>query len=446
MKTRRRVIISLTLLALTLFLAWRFLRPMNIFVVSEAFERPIPTTDIPAPLITLSAKECAGCHPAFYEEWSGSMHSRAWTDPYFQVDWRFDGSQQICKNCHTPLDRQQEHRVLGFRDRNKWKPILAPNPDFDPGLQHEGVTCAVCHFREGRILGPFGNGDAPHPVEKLRDPNQVCVRCHVVGGNRWDTFYRFPPCGTVAEIHATAGAYLNKDQRSVVKGRSGEITISDTESLDCVGCHMPLVERSVVPGGKVRSVRRHLWRGGHDPEMVRQALEVTLNEVPEPASGKRGYVLQLTNVGAAHYLPTGTPDRHLTVRFRLLDQAGNVLKEKSHILKRNFLWRPFIVELWDTRLPRWQPRTYRFEFSTARMPEAAALEAVVRYHLLEESRRRRIGYENEEPISYEVYRRRIFLIKPEAGAEKILDKEVCRSPRISISQALSLQQSYMTFL
>lgn len=405
----------MTILALTVFFAWRFLRPMNIFVVSEAFERPISTTDIPIPLSTLSAKECAACHPIFYEEWSDSMHSRAWTDPYFQVDWRFDGSQQICKNCHIPLDRQQEHRVLGFRNKNKWNPLLAPNPDFDPALQHEGVTCAVCHIRGGKILGPFGSEDAPHPVEKLLDPNQVCVRCHVVGGNRWDTFYRFPPCGTVAEIHSTPGAYVNdKDQQPGItaRGRTGEITVSDTVSLDCVGCHMPLVERPVVPGGKVRPVRRHLWRGGHDPEMVKQALEIGLSETTEPSSGKRAYILQLTNVGAAHYLPTGTPDRHLTVSFRLLDQADIVLKEKRHILKRNFLWRPFIVELRDTRLPRWQPRTYRFEFSTIQEP--AVLEVVVRYHLLEESRRQRIGYENEEPISYEVYRQRVALKGPEA--------------------------------
>ena len=30
------------------------------------------------------------------------MHSQAWTDPYFQADWQFDGAQQICKNCHIP--------------------------------------------------------------------------------------------------------------------------------------------------------------------------------------------------------------------------------------------------------------------------------------------------------------------------------------------------------
>lgn len=390
---KRRRVILVGLLILTLFLVWRFTRPMNIFVVSEAFERPISTAVIPAPLKTLRAEECAGCHSEFYAEWVTSMHSRAWTDPYFQIDWRFDRSQQICKNCHTPLDRQQVGLVLGFRDRAKWNPILAPNPDYDPGLQHEGVTCAACHLREGKILGPFGDGEAPHPVTRLQNSNQVCLRCHMVGGRRWDTFYRFPPCGTAAEI-GVAG-----------KGKTGEISVSDVPSLRCVECHMPLEERPLTAGGRVRPVRRHLWRGGHDPSMVKSALSVRLTEEPGPSSERRRYVLTLTNVGAAHYLPTGTPDRHFTVRFRLLDGGGKVLKEERHRLKRTILWRPFIVDLWDTRLPYREPRAYRFDFSGAGRPAPAALEVVVRYHLLDEARRRKIGYENREPISYEVYRK-----------------------------------------
>ncbi len=111
---------------------------MNIFVVSEAFERPISTERIPFPMKALRAEECAACHQEFYREWSTTIHSQAWTDPYFQADWRFDRKQQICKNCHTPLDRQQPQRVLGFNDKDKWDPILAPNPDFDPELQAPG--------------------------------------------------------------------------------------------------------------------------------------------------------------------------------------------------------------------------------------------------------------------------------------------------------------------
>jgi len=106
MRSLKRNILLATIALAVIFLGWRFVRPMQILIVSPAFERPIDTRAAPAMFPTLSAKECATCHQAFYDEWSTTIHSQAWTDPYFQVDWRFDGSPQICKNCHIPLDRQ----------------------------------------------------------------------------------------------------------------------------------------------------------------------------------------------------------------------------------------------------------------------------------------------------------------------------------------------------
>ena len=301
MINRRSIIIGIIILA-TALMVWRFVRPMNIFVVTENFERPVSTLEIPDILETLSARECAGCHQEFYDEWQTTIHSKAWTEPYFQKDFEFDGSQQICRNCHTPLDRQQENLVLGFRDAEKWDPILAHNPRFDPDLQKEGVTCAACHLREGKILGTFGSELAPHPVNKIEDGNQICVACHVVDGQRWDTFFKFPPCGTVAEIQSTAAKNL-----TTKKGKSGEVVVSETSKLGCVNCHMPVVERALVKDGEIRKVRQHLWRGGHDPQMVKSGLTIKLAEAAPANAGKRNFNLTITNTGAAHYLPTGTP-------------------------------------------------------------------------------------------------------------------------------------------
>ncbi len=400
MAGKRSLVIGIGIAIFAAFLGWRLVRPMNIFVVTENFERPIDTGKSSMPTDALRASTCGACHREIYAEWKTSIHSQAWTDPYFRVDWKFDESQQICKNCHIPLDRQQEHKVLGFRDTEKLKPILADNPDFDAKLQHEGVTCAACHFKDGKILGVNGNLDAPHPVEKLANANEICLRCHIVQGARWDTFYRYPPCGTAAEIEAGAGRW---------QGRSGELTVRNVSELGCVQCHMPVVERALVEGGPVREGRRHLWRGGHDPAMVKQALDIRFAEIGADAADRRAFALTLTNVGAAHYLPTGTPDRYLSVRLRVLDRDGHPLEEEQHSLKRTTMWRPFIVDLWDTRLPRGQARTYRIELPSASTPASVAVEAVVRYHLLDEARRARIGYANTEPIAYEVFRSRIAL-------------------------------------
>ena len=429
----RKVILLLVLL-LVMFLAWRLIRPMNIFIVSDAFESTLSTTETSELLQTLHAEECGACHQEIYKEWQTTIHSQAWTDPYFQADWQFDRSQHICKNCHIPLDRQQEHIVTGFRDKDKWDPILAPNPDFDPQLQHEGVTCAACHLRDGKIVGTLGIEDVPHPVKKIDDPNTVCVRCHVVEGDRWDTFFRFPPCGTVAEIKANPYSRLTRadletraDYSGTLpempvtvatqtsspldypQGKTGEITLPDKSSLGCVQCHMPLVERPLVEGGQVRPVRQHLWRGGHDPAMVKQGLEILFTEAEKQSGSERKFILTITNVGAAHYLPTGTPDRSLSVELRSLDREGKVVKENHHSIKRTVMWRPFIIDLKDTRLPRWQPRSYEFTVPASGRQRPVAVEAVVRYHLLDERRRARINYTPDEPIDYEVFRQRLSL-------------------------------------
>lgn len=386
-----RPVLWLAAAGVVVFLGWRMVRPMNIYVVTEAFERPVDTSAAPAALGDLGAEGCGECHRTFYDEWRTTIHSRAWTDPYFQADWAFDGRPQNCKNCHIPLDRQQEHRVLGFNDADRWDPILAPNPDFDPALQHEGVTCAACHLREGRIQGVLGTVSDAHPVERLASGNEICVRCHLVSGERWDTFFRFPPCGTVAEIRAGAGG---------PRAPGGEAVMGDPATLGCVDCHMPLEERPLVPGGEVRPARRHLWRGGHDPEMVKRALAVDFGQVSDDR-----YRLTLTNVGAAHYVPTGTPDRHFTLTVRLLDGAGRVVAEEGRILKRRVMWRPFIVDLWDDRLPPGEPRHFDFDFPAAALAQARTVEATVRYGLVEESRLRRIGHRSEVPLSYTVYQR-----------------------------------------
>ncbi len=426
----KKIIISTIVVVVIGFFVWRFIRPMNIFVVEDQFAWPVDTSQAPAVLGKLSAKECGACHTAFYAEWQTTMHSQAWKGPYFQADWNFDNKKQACGLCHTPLDSQQPRKVLGYRDTDKWEPILEDNPNFDSKLQHEGVTCAACHYRDGKIVGVIKNTHAPHPVKILADPNQVCVRCHVVGGDRWDTFYRFPPCGTVAEIGSSLSnpptkadlrllgqlKPLKKDpdiiqqfgkQNITVKGRTGEGVVANVASLGCVQCHMPAVKRALVKGGKIRQSRHHYWRGGHDPDMVKKALSVKFAEQKLTNDGKRRFALTLANTGAAHYLPTGTPDRYLTVQLRVFDQQGHVLNEKTKSLIRSVLWRPFIIDLNDTRLARWQPRTYTIDIIDKK--KAVSVEASIRYHLMNEKRRKRIKYKNKTPIAYDVFRKKISL-------------------------------------
>jgi hypothetical protein len=363
------------------------IRPMNIFVVSDNFARPMSIIGPAEGLESMQASSCGECHQQIYREWATSMHAKAWTDPYYQVDLAFDGNQQICLNCHIPLQNQQENLVLGFEDKERFKPILKKNPDFDQKLQQEGVTCVVCHLRDGLIIGPYADAEAPHSTRfdpQMTDGVGICRQCHVVSGKRWDTFFRIPPCGTVSEI------------------KEGQ-----TVTIDCTNCHMPKINRPAADGEKNRPSSRHLWQGGHDRDTVQKALQAKLEIINEGENRKAN--LSLTNTGADHFLPTGTPDRHLTILFSLTDLTGTVIKEKKYTLKRTIMWRPFIIDLWDTRLKKDTPRELSFSWKRNDASVGSTLSVTVRYHLLDEARRKRIGYQNNTPISYTVFQERIEL-------------------------------------
>lgn len=382
LRKKKWIIIVIIILSV---LTWRFSRKLNIFVVDDKFAYPIQSA-VPTGVPSLRAKDCGVCHQEIYKEWSASIHARAWTEEYFVVDLDFENHPPVCDNCHIQLQNQRDYLVTGFHDKDRLNPIIKPNPDFDPVLQSEGVTCAVCHVRNGKIIGPFGSDLAPHPVTK--DPAFLsgispCKICHVVDGNRWDMFYKRPPCGTLSEISETG------------------------KKADCVGCHLPRVNRPIAEGGPKRIGGKHLFQGGHSPEMVKSALTVDYEKIVD--NNNVSFSITLTNTGATHNFPTGTPDRQLTLELQLINHAGRVIKEETHTMKRTVMWRPFIIELWDSRLAYNKPQTFLFSLDNDEEKQALFLDVVVRYHLLDEARRKRIGYKNTTPIRYPIYHKKITL-------------------------------------
>ncbi len=164
---------------------------------------------------------------------------------------------------------------------------------------------------------------------------------------------------------------------------------------------MPRTIRPLVEGGEPKPVRMHLWRGGHDPKQVRQAVKFDF-KITRQAGGAGEARLTLTNTGTDHFLPTGTPDRYLSVTFKLRGTDGKQ-KSKTFKLRRTIMWRPFIVDLWDSRLIKNQPQSYTFTWPRTTGDEKQTLKITVRYHLLDEARRKRINYQNNQPISYIIY-------------------------------------------
>jgi hypothetical protein len=394
MRLFAKILIGLLVVAGLIYLYYTEVKPIVIFGLRSDYAHAIPHQKIPEGLTSLRAESCGSCHKAIYEEWKTSIHSQAYRDPFFHAYWAKDKHTWVCLNCHSPLENQQPTLIKEIPRERVERAVQEPNPQYDADYQSEGVTCAACHVRDGVILGPFEDSAAPHPTKF--DPSfrttQVCYRCHsVVGGPA--QFYNGGPCGTYPEYES---GYWMKERGFI-----------------CQSCHMPEIDRPVATSGPIRQGRQHLWRGGHDPEMVKRAVGIkVVVEPPEPKPGEKIQVtLTLTNAGAGHKLPTGDPDRHFTVEFAVEDQNRKVLESQMDTMGRWIMWQPAIVELYDNRLMPQASRDYTFSYQLPKDITGLKLTTKVRYHIQTEHQHRMLmdkyGLTAPDPYFFTVYEREV---------------------------------------
>jgi hypothetical protein len=234
------------------------------------------------PLVVPSAG-CAGCHAAQHADWSASRHRSAWTNDVFQTGYLVE-QKDFCVYCHAPLAEQTaevlENRAWYVAQHPR---INAELPDKRPEpLAAEGVSCAVCHWREGRLLGPGDGEGAAHPVghaPELRSAD-FCAGCHEF----------FMPEGHGGEIGFTDVPM----QHTFTEWR--QWAEDESEPRTCQGCHMP--------------DGRHLFRGAHDQTFLQSAVSV------DAWLEDDALVLCLESVDVGHHLPTGDLFRHLTLEVR----------------------------------------------------------------------------------------------------------------------------------
>ncbi|MDF0645839.1 MAG: multiheme c-type cytochrome [Nitrospira sp.] len=406
---KKSLTVKLTLgagmLAGLVYLYYTEVKPTVIFGLRSDYAHAIPYQTIPKGLTSLKAESCGTCHTEIYNEWKTSIHSYAYRDPFFQAYWTKDKHVWVCLNCHSPLENQQPTLIKEIPRERVEKAVQELNRNYDPEYQQEGVTCAACHVRDGVILGPYEDSAAPHPTKF--DPNfrtsQLCYRCHNVQSGPAQ-FYNVGPCGTYAEYE---GRYFMKERGFI-----------------CQSCHMPEIIRPMAADSPLRHGRQHLWRGGHDPAMVKRAVAVQVTAEPlQPKPGEDVRVtLTLVNAGAGHKLPTGDPDRHFTVQFTVTDLQGKVVKEQRETMGRWIMWQPAIVELYDNRLLPLASREYSFAYRVPKAPAGFKLKATVRYHIQSERQHRMLveefGLTADDPYYFTVYEREVPLAANLAEAFK----------------------------
>ncbi len=223
-----------------------------------------------------TSEECADCHREIAREWSRSLHKTAWTDPVFQAAYELE-PMAFCRNCHAPL---------------------APANARPSGMAaSDGVSCSVCHVRDGHVLSSgSGRGDAqgttsPHPVtaDARFSQSEYCAGCHqfnfpaetAAGGALFDT--RAPMQDTFAEWQRSSHA-----QRGT----------------QCQDCHMPW--RTAPDGARYRS---HDFTGARDPALLARSARVE-----STATRQADAIVVRARVFAAdvgHAFPTGDLFRRL---------------------------------------------------------------------------------------------------------------------------------------
>jgi len=286
---------------------------------------PVALQQIPEGLASLSAQSCNSCHYAAHDQWKDGAHAHAWRDPVYQEALARVGDATLCASCHLPLANQQPRLAASYRDGEVDRPELQLNEAWDAGLMSEGVTCAACHVREGKVLGPHAVEGGPHEVvqtDELTD-SAMCAACHQLTWPDADQ----PFYNTFGEWKATPYAEAG---------------------VRCQDCHMPPVAGAAV-------ATHFAAQPSHELEAQHARALTVLVDLGAPEL-QRGEPLPVTvrllNTGAGHHVPTGSPFKRYTVEIGLLDADGVPMAESTlHSFGRTLEETPPWRTLSDDRIP-----------------------------------------------------------------------------------------------
>jgi hypothetical protein len=301
---------------------------------------------------SLQPESCGTCHPAQLADWRTSWHAAAMGPGVSgQLAEMIAGDPATalgCLGCHAPLAEQAPlvAEGAGFR----------PNPVFDATLGTKGLVCAGCHVRAHERFGPpkrDGSLESTGPRQTLphngvtRTPaflaSEFCQGCH-----------QFTADGLALNGKLIEDTYNEWKASSFAR-----------EGTQCQDCHMP--------------DRRHLWRGIHDPDMVRSGLTITAE--PGAARYRPGETVAITlrveSTRVGHAFPTYVTPK-VVLRAELLDAGGVVIAgslEELVIAREVAL--DLSRELFDTRLLPGQSATLEYRRRVDRPGVRARVSVIV---------------------------------------------------------------------
>jgi len=278
---------------------------------------------------------CAQCHQEQFNAWRDSKHAHAYSAGLVgQFPAAGHAAGNDCLVCHAPLAEQL------YRDAGDMKLTLRTLLDAPVGfsrdadldakqtqlpLRHAGVTCAVCHVRQGQRFGPPRRGNAAvghldgaahggFVATKDFESSQFCASCH-----------QFP------QDYAINGKPL---ENTVFEWQNSSFA---GQGVQCQTCHMP--------------DRKHEFKGIHDINMVRSGLEFKLQKKAGLAT------LTISSVHIGHAFPTYVTPK-IWVKAEALDERGKVVQNWQWEIVREVSYDDGWQETQDSRLMPGESRVF----------------------------------------------------------------------------------------
>lgn len=300
--------------------------------VADYWRTPIPLQGTPPNSYSpqeasLHPEACGSCHPDQYRDWKESLHSRAMgPGPWGQIVDSFQNNPAeaaLCMSCHAPLGEQYPVLPVPAPEGTSY----ATNPSFDAELELRGITCAACHVRAHERYGPPKAEDAPKYPQTMANHG---------GARRTEFFESAEFCRGCHQFDVDNTLLINgkplqdtyREWKASTWGRDGAV---------CQECHMP--------------GRRHLWKGIHDPEMVKNGVR-TESAVARLEGNQVRATVEVTNAAVGHKFPSYVTPK-VFVYGAFLDDRNEVLADT--IQETVIGWDARVIggqwqEIFDTRI------------------------------------------------------------------------------------------------
>jgi hypothetical protein len=140
------------------------------------------------------------------------------------------------------------------------------------------------------------------------------------------------------------------------------------DEKNCISCHMPEVQREVVPGFGERKSHYHTFAGSGIPKFDSVETNILNGLAFYPEEVKSSYSLadsiyysfRVKNEFAGHKVPTGDPERFILVQFHLRDEQNKLIAADTNYIGEHWEWYPKAKKISDNNMLPKEERAYKF--------------------------------------------------------------------------------------